>query len=212
MANVKRSTPVTVPAPAPAPAPAPLDPGATAAMAKKSASTGAAITATKSPAAASPLIVIEIPSSPDASTGGRRSTTKARKRPALWPLVLDDEIEMWTPREKRRLDEDCQILAGDPLASNIEVAPAAASDEIAVVAERGKIACRDYPHPRSACAKHPFSRTPHERYCDQCFCYVCDIAAPCVSWKGPGGHCDASDRDKQWKALRRMMQVNKSKA
>ncbi|AQL05456.1 RPM1 interacting protein 13 [Zea mays] len=165
MANVKRSTPVTVPAPAPAPAP--LDPGATAAMAKKSASTGAAITATKSPAAASPLIVIEIPSSPDASTGGRRSTTKARKRPALWPLVLDDEIEMWTPREKRRLDEDCQILAGDPLASNIEVAPAAASDEIAVVAERGKIACRDYPHPRSACAKHPFSRTPHERYCDQ---------------------------------------------
>lgn len=140
MANVKRSTPVTVPAPAPAPAP--LDPGATAAMAKKSASTGAAITATKSPAAASPLIVIEIPSSPDASTGGRRSTTKARKRPALWPLVLDDEIEMWTPREKRRLDEDCQILAGDPLASNIEVAPAAASDEIAVVAERGKVRLR----------------------------------------------------------------------
>lgn len=30
-----------------------------------------------------------------------------------------------------------------------------------------QIACRDYPHPRSACAKHPFSRTPHERYCDQ---------------------------------------------
>jgi len=30
-----------------------------------------------------------------------------------------------------------------------------------------QIACRDFPHPRSACAKHPFSRTPHERYCDK---------------------------------------------
>lgn len=30
-----------------------------------------------------------------------------------------------------------------------------------------QIACRDYPHPRSACAKQPFSRTPHESYCDK---------------------------------------------
>ncbi|CAD6204576.1 unnamed protein product [Miscanthus lutarioriparius] len=203
MAKVKRSTPVT--------APAPLDPGATAAKAKKSASAGAAITAGKSPAAASPLIVIEIPSSPDCSTGGSHSTKKARKRPAPPTLDLDDEIEMWTPRQKQRLDEDCQILAGDPLSSTTEVAPspAAANDEIAVVAERGKIACRDFPHPRSACAKHPFSRTPHERYCDKCFCYVCDIAAPCVSWKGHGGHCHASDRDKKWKSMRFLMQKSK---
>ena len=136
MAKVKRSTPVT--------APAPLDPGATAAKAKKSASAGAAITAGKSPAAASPLIVIEIPSSPDCSTGGSHSTKKARKRPAPRTLDLDDEIEMWTPRQKQRLDEDCQILTGDPLSSTTEVAPspAAANDEIAVVAERGKVRLR----------------------------------------------------------------------
>ncbi|XP_066344335.1 RPM1 interacting protein 13-like [Miscanthus floridulus] len=207
MAKVKRSTPVT--------APAPLDPGATAAKAKKSASPGVAIAAGKSPAAASPLIVIEIPSSPDRSTGGSHSTKKARKRPAPRTLDLDDEIEMRTPRQKQRHDEDCQILAGDPFSSTTEVAPspAAANDEIAVVAERGKIACRDYPHARSACAKHPFSRTPHERYCDKCFCYVCDIAAPCVSWKGHGGHCHASDRDKKWKSMRFLMQkVKESKA
>ncbi|XP_062201337.1 RPM1 interacting protein 13-like isoform X3 [Phragmites australis] len=163
MARGKRSAPAPAApvAKAKKPPPAPVAPANTAAAAN----------------------VIEIPSSPDPSVGG--SAKKARKRSA--PLDLDDEIEMWTPREKRRLDEDCQILATDPIAA-AEVAPAtpaAASDDVAVVAERGKVACRDYPHPRSACAKHPFNITPHERHCGKCFYFVCDIAAPCVLewWK-----------------------------
>ncbi|TKV94777.1 hypothetical protein SEVIR_9G318100v4 [Setaria viridis] len=204
MAKVRRSTPAPVPA---AKAPAAT---AKAAKAKSSASAGAADTAAKSPAAAaaSPPIVIEIPSSPDPSVGvgskgSSGSKKKARKRPAP-QLDLDDEIEMWTPRQKMLRDEDCQILARDPFSATSEVAssPATANDEIAVVAERGKVACRDYPHPRSACAKNPFGTTPHERHCDKCFCYVCDIAAPCVSWKGHGGHCHASDKDKKWKTMR----------
>uniref|UniRef100_A0A0A9DKS1 Uncharacterized protein n=1 Tax=Arundo donax TaxID=35708 RepID=A0A0A9DKS1_ARUDO len=186
----------------------------TAAKVKRSApaasvSTGAKVKGTP-PAPAAPANVIEIPSSPDLSVGGSASGSsgkkKSRKRPA--PLDLDDEVEMWTPREKRRLDEECEILAADPLAA-AEVAPApaaAANDDIAVVAERGKVACRDYPHPRSACAKHPFNTTPHERHCNKCFCYVCDIAAPCVFWKGTGGHCHASDKDKRWKTMRSLMQ------
>ncbi|KAG2539190.1 hypothetical protein PVAP13_9NG454400 [Panicum virgatum] len=166
MAKVKRSTPATAPAPAPA------------AKAKRSASAGAADTAAEVPAAgASPPVLIEIPSSPDISAGvsptwGSGSKKKGRKRAA--PLVLDDEIEMWTPQQKRRIDEECQILSEDPLAATTKLgpSPAAANDEIAVVAERGKVACRDYPHPRSACAKNPFSTTPHERHCDKCFCCV----------------------------------------
>nr|CAB3500077.1 unnamed protein product [Digitaria exilis] len=169
----------------------------------------AGLTATKSPA--SPPIVIEIPSSPDPSVGigckgSSNSMSKARKRPVPPPpFDLDDEIEMWTPGQKRRLDEDCQILSEDPLSATTEVTPSpatAANDEISVVAERGKVACRDYPHPRSDCAKNPFGSTPHERHCDKCFCYVCDVAAPCVSWKG---HCHASDKDKIWKSMRLMM-------
>lgn len=145
MSKVKRSTPVT--------APAPLAPGATAAAkAKKSAPAGAAVTAAgKSPAAAAPLVVIEISSSPDRTTGGSRSAKKARKRPAPRLLDLDDEVEMWTPRQKQRLDEDCQILARDPLSSTTEVVPspaAAANDEIAVVAERGKVRLRLRPDSR----------------------------------------------------------------
>ncbi|CAN6283830.1 unnamed protein product [Urochloa humidicola] len=210
MAKVKRSTP------APAPASKPKAPSSKAAKSKSSASAGAADAAAKSPAAAaaaSPPVVIEIPSSPDPSVGvgskgSSGSNKKGRKRPAPPPpFDLDDEIEMWTPRQKVRRDEDCQILAADPLSATTEVTPssAAANDEITVVAERGKVACRDYPHPRSACAKNPFGTTPHERHCEKCFCYVCDVAAPCVSWKGYGGHCHASDKDQKWKAMRLMM-------
>ncbi|WVZ57733.1 hypothetical protein U9M48_008080 [Paspalum notatum var. saurae] len=214
MAKVKCSTP----APAPPPSPAASVPAATAATAKGSASAGEANRAPKGSAVAPPLVVIDVQSSPESIAGGGAakgrsggSEKKGRKRAAPRPLDLDDEVEMWTPREKRRLDEECQILCGDPLAAAIEVAPipAAANDDIAVVAERGKVACRDFPHPRSACAKNPFSTTPHERHCEKCFCYVCDIAAPCVFWKGHGGHCHASDRDKKWKTLRFMRQKAK---
>lgn len=223
MAKVRRSTP--------APAPAARAPAAAVTKAKSSASAGAADTVAKSPAAAavaSPPVVIEIPSSPDPSSKGSSGCKKkARKRPAPpLDLDLDDEIEMWTPRQKQRRDEDCQILAGDPLSATTEVSPspATANDEIAVVAERGKVrarpdsrtrallrffcfcggaverprrrsemcdhsdlvlkwlashlkcvvfdvvlqvACRDYPHSRSACAKNPFDTTPHERHCDK---------------------------------------------
>ncbi|CAN6305781.1 unnamed protein product [Urochloa humidicola] len=209
MAKVKRSTP------APAPAPKPKAPSSKAAKSKSSASAGAADAVEKTPAAASsPPVVIEIPSSPDPSVGvGSKASSGSKKRgqkrsaPPPPPFDLDDEIEMWTPRQKVRRDEDCQILAADPLSATTEVIPSsgAANDEITVVAERGKVACRDFPHARSACAKNPFGTTPHERHCDKCFCYVCDVAAPCGSWKGYGGHCHASDKDQKWKAMRLMM-------
>uniref|UniRef100_A0A0A8XZ50 Uncharacterized protein n=1 Tax=Arundo donax TaxID=35708 RepID=A0A0A8XZ50_ARUDO len=224
MARGKHSTPAPL-APAPSATAAkvklsaPAAPAATAAKVKRSApvpaapdpaAAGAKVKRPPPAPAASAANVIEIPSSPDPSMGGSANGSsgrkKSRKRSA--PLDLDDEVEMWTPREKRRLDEECQILAADPLAA-AEVAPApaaAANDDIAVVAERGKVACRDFPHPRSACAKHPFNSTPHEHHCDKCFCYVCDVAAPCVFWKGTGGHCHASDKDKRWKTMRLLRQ------
>jgi len=142
MAKVKRSTPAAAAVPA------------AKAKAKSSASAGPADTAAKVPAAeASPPVVIEIPSSPDMSvgvgpTGGSGSKKKGRKRAA--PLVLDDEIEMWSPQQKRRLDEECQILSEDPLSATTKLGPAAsANDEIAVVAERGKVRARQDSRTRS---------------------------------------------------------------
>ncbi|XP_042503371.1 uncharacterized protein LOC122080630 isoform X2 [Macadamia integrifolia] len=77
------------------------------------------------------------------------------------------------------------------------------AEELAVTGQRGQVACLDYPHSRHLCAKFPFDRTPREDYCEQCYCYVCDIIAPCKFWKKPvGGHCDATEHDELWKNLR----------
>ncbi|ONI25772.1 hypothetical protein PRUPE_2G319800 [Prunus persica] len=62
------------------------------------------------------------------------------------------------------------------------------------------VACRDYPHSRHLCLKFPFETTPHESYCELCYCYVCDSAAPCVLWKL--AHCHASEHIGDWKSRR----------
>ncbi|KAL5230535.1 hypothetical protein ABZP36_029311 [Zizania latifolia] len=99
------------------------------------------------PPAAPATNFIDITSSPDLSGNG---ISKKSKRPPPSPLDLDG-IEMCTPRKKRRLDDECCILTADPLAA-ADVVPtataAAANDDIAVVAERGKV--RTLPRPFQA--------------------------------------------------------------
>lgn len=73
------------------------------------------------------------------------------------------------------------------------------SPDISVVAEKGQVACRDYPHARHLCVKFPFTTTPHESSCEMCFCYVCDSVAPCKYWtRSEKPHCDC-DADSGWK-------------
>ncbi|XP_076958636.1 uncharacterized protein LOC143634434 [Bidens hawaiensis] len=75
------------------------------------------------------------------------------------------------------------------------------SDDIVVVSEKGQVACRDYPHPRHLCIKFPFSTTPNQSHCDQCYCYVCDSLAPCIYWGNGSGtidHCLATDKINFW--------------
>lgn len=69
------------------------------------------------------------------------------------------------------------------------------NDEVAIVAEKGPVALRDFPHPRHLCANFPFTTTPHETCCAKCFCYVCEIAAPCLQWTGTSAaHCDVTKK------------------
>uniref|UniRef100_A0ACD5TM82 Uncharacterized protein n=1 Tax=Avena sativa TaxID=4498 RepID=A0ACD5TM82_AVESA len=238
-----KTTPASAP-PAPPPAPAPATqmapPAARKPRIKKtplSATPPAPAKQTVPPGAE----VIEIPDGPTPSVASGRKKGE-RKRAASSPSspIDVDEIEMWTPRQKIRIDEDCCILSADTLAAVKAppvVVPAAAADEdFVVLAERGQVrkplqdfsfpslsyffpkmsrgfcdfdlclqvACRDFPHARYACAKFPFASTAHESYCEQCYCYVCDIAAPCKTWKGHTnyGHCHASDKDKFWMTMR----------
>ncbi|KAK1550973.1 hypothetical protein Q3G72_028100 [Acer saccharum] len=65
---------------------------------------------------------------------------------------------------------------------------------IRVIAEKGPVVCRDYPHPRNLCYKFPFDTTLHSDHCEQCYCYVCDTVAPCKFWgvdECKEAHCNA---------------------
>ncbi|KAI3865705.1 hypothetical protein MKW98_016578 [Papaver atlanticum] len=109
-------------------------------------------------------------------------------------------------------DDDCLILDEDPenpvaVENNSNENE---SDELLVVSEKGQVACRDYPHSREQCATYPFRTAPHEKYCDLCHCYVCDLRAPCKYW-GTGlsknDHCHASDKEEIWKAQRKCFKL-----
>ncbi|XP_011075885.1 uncharacterized protein LOC105160269 [Sesamum indicum] len=104
--------------------------------------------------------------------------------------------------------EDCFILEFDPY-DDLEVLKLSfpkdcgnAEADVRVVAEKGQVACRDYPHPRHTCAKYPFEKTPHDSHCKLCYCYVCDSSAPCSKW---ANHCHAFNNESwnQEKKLRR---------
>ncbi|EXB94709.1 hypothetical protein L484_002596 [Morus notabilis] len=108
--------------------------------------------------------------------------------------------------------EDCFILDFDPFQPidlSKLIVSAAVDDgyapDLAIVAETGQVACRDYPHSRHLCAKFPFEATSHESHCDMCYCYVCDTPAPCLSWTEPKpAHCHASEHKEDWKSQRHM--------
>ncbi|KAG8381606.1 hypothetical protein BUALT_Bualt06G0139000 [Buddleja alternifolia] len=73
--------------------------------------------------------------------------------------------------KKHEAVEDCFILEFDPY-DDLNMLKASLSDDfdndeadLCITAEKGKVACRDYPHPRHTCAKYPFEKTPHDRHC-----------------------------------------------
>ncbi|KAL5769271.1 hypothetical protein ACOSP7_015830 [Xanthoceras sorbifolium] len=73
-----------------------------------------------------------------------------------------------------------------------------------------RVACRDYPHPRHLCVRFPFDTTPRESHFELCYCYVCDLAAPCKLWtESKVEHCHASAHVDDWKYKRNLARVKK---
>ncbi|XP_058106583.1 RPM1 interacting protein 13-like [Magnolia sinica] len=70
-------------------------------------------------------------------------------------------------------------------------------EDIAIIAEKGPVPLRDYPHPRHLCFSFPFHSTPHQSYCTKCYCYVCETRAPCLDWLGSEGHCHVTKVSKE---------------
>ncbi|KAL1539804.1 hypothetical protein AAHA92_24241 [Salvia divinorum] len=136
----------------------------------------------------------------DSSTSPVQNTSPLKP---IFCLKNRDEIEKFEEKE------ECFILEFDPY-SNPDVLrlPSAVIDDnvdadLSVVAEKGQVACRDYPHPRNTCARFPFEKTPHDKHCEMCYCYVCDLAAPCLKWAGAAGHCHAYNNE-AWDEERRV--------
>lgn len=137
-------------------------------------------------------VVIDLCSSP--SPGSELKGTPLRP---VFCLKSRDDIKRIEERE------DCFILDFDPgdgddltlnvFSKNNVQHVDGVSPDVSVVGEKGKVACRDYPHSRHVCVKYPFGQTPHDSYCDLCYCFVCDVAAPCKNWTGVSGHCHAVD-------------------
>lgn len=108
-------------------------------------------------------------------------------------------------------DDDCVVLDGDPdkvvnVADEEGSAGDGSSDELQIVAEKGPIACRDFPHARHLCSNLPFNSTSHLKHCNMCHCFVCDTPAPCKYWgnsTSANDHCHATDKEEKWKLMRR---------
>ncbi|KMT16475.1 hypothetical protein BVRB_3g050930 [Beta vulgaris subsp. vulgaris] len=111
--------------------------------------------------------------------------------------------------------EDCFILEFDPCElenfSKLSICEksegVAVDDDVSILAEKGQVACRDYPHSRHVCATHLFNKTPHEIHCKMCYCYICDVPAPCQKWNGGSSklglsHCDATEESQFWRLLK----------
>ncbi|PHT53546.1 hypothetical protein CQW23_08008 [Capsicum baccatum] len=136
-------------------------------------------------------LIVDLSSSPSSDEG-------TPLRPILC-LKSRDQLKEFEDKE------ECFILDFDPYdsvdISKLSISNNVDASDIVVVAEKGQVACRDFPHPRHACAKHPFEKTPHEDYCEMCYCYVCDVSAPCKSWTGDSAHCHAMNNE-AWKTVR----------
>ncbi|KAI8029337.1 hypothetical protein LOK49_LG01G01817 [Camellia lanceoleosa] len=117
-------------------------------------------------------------------------------------FCLKNNINMREIEER----EDCFILDFDPddcfdLSKLSMSKDLYQNPDLSVLAEKGQVACRDYAHSRHLCFKNPFEKTPHESYCELCYCFVCDKAAPCKYWS-EHGHCHAIDNE-AWRLTRK---------
>ncbi|XP_021725694.1 uncharacterized protein LOC110692922 isoform X2 [Chenopodium quinoa] len=117
--------------------------------------------------------------------------------------------------------EDCFILEFDPNEplnfSNLSLSDNN-SEDVSILAAKGQVACKDYPHPRHLCASYPIKTTLHENHCKMCYCYICEEPAPCDVWTGTSvnpffRHCAAKTTDSPlWDKLKEQRKKQTMKA
>jgi hypothetical protein len=125
--------------------------------------------------------------------------------------LSDSEIKQEGQSKRPCIHREVQDVTGDqkkPAYNNEASATASASaaqdddddDDVRLMGQTGPTALADFPHARSDCVVHAFKEDAL-KYCDNCFCYVCDKnASECSQWQE---HCQAQAGDSHWEDERR---------
>eukprot|EP00178_Gracilaria_changii_P006611 TRINITY_DN2151_c0_g1_i1.p1 TRINITY_DN2151_c0_g1~~TRINITY_DN2151_c0_g1_i1.p1 ORF type:complete len:553 (+),score=78.05 TRINITY_DN2151_c0_g1_i1:85-1659(+) len=133
-----------------------------------------------------------------------RAVRRTRPRPVVSDAELSIVAESIQPLHPPR-PHTATTSSPAPVADTTKAPPSkqprAVDDSVpqVVALKKGINPLEDYPHPRFACTRRPFSSASARQFCHNCFCFVCDILADkCRKW---GDHCRAVDSD-EWKRRR----------
>ena len=94
--------------------------------------------------------------------------------------------------------------------ANANDADADDDDDVTFVGRTGALALVDFPHARENCAQHPWKPGFERTFCENCYCFVCDIpASTCREWEQ---HCKATHSCPQWQQKRDQKKARNSGA
>ena len=116
-------------------------------------------------------------------------------------------------------DDDCVVIdaplqviatitSSSSSSSSSQTVPADDSKELEIVGTTGQNALEDFPHARQDCVKFPMNKSTAIFFCNNCYCYVCDVkASECPSWLN--SHCRAKKGDFLFENMRRQARRNR---
>ena len=172
------------------------------------------VRASESAPAAKRKTVEEPPATASAkSAGKRKAAADATDKPAA-------RLGRGLKREPDSDSDDDVVVAPPPKRPTPKSRGGGSSSTAMVVCEdededvqyqgrSGDIALVDYPHTREHCVNHPFIKGKEKDFCENCYCYVCDVAASsCPCW---AQHCKATHTDETWQAKRKEWKENGGK-
>jgi hypothetical protein len=104
-------------------------------------------------------------------------------------------------------DDSIQIIDPNTIADPMPVDPATIpiteGEDLVIVGQTGQVPSRDFPHARFSCLVFPFrDSSQRQKFCLNCYCFVCDVpAGNCTKW---AEHCAADAKDKYWQNQRKI--------
>jgi superfamily II DNA or RNA helicase len=112
-------------------------------------------------------------------------------------------LEEKSNTEEDEDDDDCIIVEAptQPIVATTTKTDHNDDAELEIVGTTGPNALEDYPHARQDCVLYPLRNNFAINFCNNCYCYVCDVkASACLAWNA---HCFAKKGDFIWERRRK---------